>query len=168
MTVWLEIIAFHPLPVVGTTPWLCSPRFHSIMHPPAFPSRLPAGTPTPKPRGRSSYYYFPACGPRLSLPLSFALSSAFLAREKPPPSSVGFSAAIARDSEGCGRRSEGSRIRTARSRATKARSAANFTTDAAFFRRAISFLSNLAVERVDLRRGRKKRFHTKPGINYSL
>lgn len=98
--------------------------------------------------------------PSLSLLLSFALSSAFLAREKPPPSSVGFSAAIARDSEGCGRRSEGSRIRTARSRATKARSAANFTTDAAFFRRAISFLSNLAVERVDLRRGRKKRFHT--------
>lgn len=79
MTVWLEIIAFHPLPVVGTTPWLCSPRFHSIMHPPLSPFVSLPGPPTPKPRRHFSCYYFPACG----------LSSAFLIREK-PPSSVAF------------------------------------------------------------------------------
>jgi len=59
MTVWLEIIAFHPLPVVGTTPWLCSPRFHSIMHPPLSPSRLPAWSIYANPAGTSLVIIFP-------------------------------------------------------------------------------------------------------------
>lgn len=61
MTVWLEIIAFRPLSVVGTTPWLCcSPRFHSIMHLHLHypPSALPPSSP-PIPAGAPLIIIFP-------------------------------------------------------------------------------------------------------------